>query len=170
MSTAFGTSPEIDRRWNNLSNTMASFHRYFKQEFDTLYQLADGSFAKRGMSLGMYLESAKQMNNHLNMHHTIEESHLFPILAKKMPQFSVDNDDAHIQSHRGIHEGLDSLLALLKKWKQDPSTYSPEEMRGCLDGFREVLFKHLDEEVADLQGENMQKYWTLEEVERMMPM
>lgn len=27
--------------------------------------------------------------------------------------------------------------------------------------------RHLDEEVADLQGENLRKYWTLEEVERI---
>lgn len=32
---------------------------------------------------------------------------------------------------------------------------------------REVLMRHLDEEVADLQGENLRKYWTLEEVERI---
>jgi hypothetical protein len=38
-------------------------------------------------------------------------------------------------------------------------------MRACLDGFREVLFTHLDEEVNDLRGENMKKYWTLEELE-----
>jgi len=41
-------------------------------------------------------------------------------------------------------------------------------MRVCLDSFREVLFKHLDEEVADLLGENLRKYWTLEVVERIM--
>ena len=42
------------------------------------------------------------------MHHTIEERHLFPILAKNMPQFSKDDhgDGAHILSHRGIHEGI----------------------------------------------------------------
>ena len=32
---------------------------------------------------------------------------------------------------------------------------------------REVLMRHLDEEVADLQGENLKKYWTLEEVDKI---
>ena len=66
-------------------------------------------------------------------------------------------------------------------------------MKECLDGWREVLFTHLDQEVSrayptmfdpgrvraraklttqlyqveDLSGENMKKYWTLEEVDRI---
>lgn len=83
------------------------------------------------------------------------------------------------------HVGLEKLSSLLAKWRKSPSTYSPSEMRSCLDGFREVLFYHLDEEVsssrsrwqmykfyhhqqvADLRGENLKKYFTLEEIERL---
>lgn len=72
----------------------------------------------------------------------------------------------HLASHHGIHAGLTSLSALLTKWGANPSEYSPKELRDCLDGFREVLFRHLDEEVEDLKGDNMKRYWTLEEMER----
>ncbi|KAJ6606039.1 hemerythrin/HHE cation-binding motif-containing protein [Mycena vulgaris] len=144
---------------------MARFHAYFKSEFNTIYELADGSFTKRGLSLTLYLEMAKRLNSHLTMHHTIEERHIFPILAKRMPEFSTETEDGHIDSHKGIHKGIDELAALVAKYKTQPSTYSPTEMRACLDGFREVLFVHLDEEVNDLRGENMKKYWTLEELE-----
>lgn len=130
-------------------------------------QLADGSFSRRGLSLSSYLNTAEQMNQHLTMHHTIEEQHVFPFLAQKMPQFAKDKDGAHIRSHKGIHDGLEKLSSLLAKWRKSPSTYSPSEMRSCLDGFREVLFHHLDEEVADLRGENLKKYFTLEEIERL---
>lgn len=44
--------------------------------------------------------------------------------------------------------GLDDLEVLLKKYKSEPSSYSPQELRECLDSFREVLFRHLDEEVS----------------------
>ncbi|EDR08837.1 uncharacterized protein LACBIDRAFT_249253, partial [Laccaria bicolor S238N-H82] len=120
----------------------------------------------RGLSLSSYLNTGEQMNQHLTMHHTIEEQHLFPILAQKMPQFAKDKDGAHLSSHKGIHDGLEKLSSLLAKWRKSPSTYSPSEMRNCLDGFREVLFRHLDEEVSNLRGENLKKYFTLEEVER----
>jgi len=154
-----------ERRWNRLNETMASFHGYFKQEFNTIYELADGSFTKRGLSLSLYLEMSKRLNSHLTMHHTIEERHIFPFLAKRMPEFSTETDAGHIDSHKAIHKGIDELGALVQKYKTEPSTYSPIEMRACLDGFREVLFSHLDEEVNDLRGENMKKYWTLEELE-----
>ena len=39
----------------------------------------------------------------LTVHHTIEERHIFPVLAKRMPAFQ--NDEVHIKSHHGIHEG-----------------------------------------------------------------
>ncbi|PPQ67260.1 hypothetical protein CVT25_005844 [Psilocybe cyanescens] len=139
-------SAREQRRWNNLSEKMSSFHEWFKQEFNTLYELADGSFTTRGLSLVRYLETAKAMNHHLTMHHTIEERYLFPILGKTMPQFAAKDNGAHIASHHGIHEGLDRLGALVKKWTSAPSEYSPDEMRACLDSFRDVLFHHLDEE------------------------
>ncbi|KAF7315619.1 Hemerythrin domain-containing protein [Mycena indigotica] len=154
-----------EQKWNHISETMLTYHNYFKGEFNNLYELADGSWTKRGMSLSLYLDKARQLNQHLTMHHTIEERHIFPILATKMPQFSTETDDGHLESHRGIHQGLDQLATLVSKFKKEPSTYSPDEMRACLDGFREVLFRHLDQEVSDLQGENMKKYWTLKELD-----
>lgn len=44
--------------------------------------------------------------------------------------------------------GLLNLEKLVEKWTEAPSTYSPTEMRACLDNFREILFHHLDEEVG----------------------
>ena len=46
--------------------------------------------------------------------------------------------------------GLLKLEKLVEKWTEAPATYSPTEMRECMDGFREILFHHLDEEVSDL--------------------
>lgn len=82
--------------------------------------------------------------------------------------------------------GLDELEVLLKKWTKSPSEYSPAELRASLDSWREVLFQHLDQEVrgpllnlietgiddgssqvADLRGENLRKYFTVEEIEAL---
>ncbi len=47
--------------------------------------------------------------------------------------------------------GIDDLTRLVRKWLDEPSTYSPEEMRASLDSWREVLFSHLDQEVIYLR-------------------
>uniref|UniRef100_A0A0W0FH42 Hemerythrin-like domain-containing protein n=1 Tax=Moniliophthora roreri TaxID=221103 RepID=A0A0W0FH42_MONRR len=171
-----------EKRWNRLSEHMDSFHQWFKEEYNTLYEvrppqqdtvqplywypkLADGSFTNRGLSLSLYLDTARRLNHHLTMHHTIEERHIFPLLATRMKEFSSDSD--HLKSHEEIHNGLAKLQDLVIKFKEDPSSYSPGEMRACLDSFREVLFAHLDQEVSDLRGENLRKYWTLEEVDKI---
>lgn len=159
-------SARDERRWNRMADMMTRFHDYFKQEFNVVYELADGSFSARGMSLRMYLSLADELRKHLTMHHTIEERHIFPNLAKRMPSFKAD--EQHIAAHHAIHEGLDQLGALLDKWRAEPAAYAPQEMRACLDGWRGVLFRHLDEEVQDLSGENMRKYWSMEEFDRLM--
>ncbi|KAF8664375.1 hypothetical protein AX16_000746 [Volvariella volvacea WC 439] len=166
MSTRTYNAAE-ERKWNYLSQAMDNFHQHFKREFNALYDMADGSFNKRGLSLRTYLENANRLSYELTVHHTVEERHFFPKLAKRMPQFKTTKDTAHMKSHEGIHRGLDALSVLVQKYKENPSSYSPEEMRACLDSFRDILFRHLDEEVADLSAENLKKYWTLEEVERL---
>lgn len=43
--------------------------------------------------------------------------------------------------------GLDDLANNLMKWRREPSSYSPEVMKACLDNIRTVLIPHLDQEV-----------------------
>lgn len=119
------------------------------------------------------------------MHHGIEEQHIFPILAKRMDVFKKGVGE-HLEQHKHIHagqscllywfcsadvlrhdEGLDKLELFLNKTKSNHSAYAGEELRGILSSFGPVLFLHLDEEVKTLQGENMRRYYTLEELRRL---
>jgi hypothetical protein len=64
--------------------------------------------------------------------------------------------------------GLDEYTALLGKYASQPTSYSPIELRACLDSFRDVLFRHLDEEVRDLKAESLRDAgWTLDELRRI---
>jgi hypothetical protein len=40
-------------------------------------------------------------------------------------------------------------------------------MKEIMDGFGSVLWAHLDAEVEKLGVENMRRFWTLEDMERM---
>jgi hypothetical protein len=106
-----------------------------------------------------------------------------------MPQFKAGARESgeHLKSHKAIHAGtcryrssqtddlcavagMDKYLVLLNKYAADPTSYTPAELRGNMDSWRDVLFNHLKEEVHDLGGESMRKAgWTLNEV-RAMPM
>ncbi|KIJ50408.1 hypothetical protein M422DRAFT_224736 [Sphaerobolus stellatus SS14] len=158
-------TPMEEKKYGSMGVRMQYFHNYFKKEFDEIYELADGKFYERGMSLPIFLQTANEFRRHLEGHHHIEETYIFPVLAKKMPTFQ--DDDQHKTSHKKIHDGLDALAALITRFRQEPNTYSPVELRSCLDGFREPLMTHLDEEVHDLRAENMRKYWTLEEMSQI---
>jgi len=53
----------------------------------------------------------------------------------------------HVRNYNSW-KGLVELDRLVEQWENAPSTYSPTNMRACLDSFRDVLFRHLDEEVG----------------------
>ncbi|CAE6424742.1 hypothetical protein RSOLAG1IB_03958 [Rhizoctonia solani AG-1 IB] len=153
-----------NRRWNRLADRMAYFHAALASKFDNIYAFSDGSFAKI-MPLSTYLRMVMEFHDHLDTHHGIEEAYVFPVLAQKMPGFA--NNERHKNSHKVIHAGLDKLKDQVTGWKADPTTFSPTALRSCLDEFRTPLFNHLSEEVRDLSGENLKKYYTLEEVDRL---
>jgi len=144
---------------------MNSFHQWFKDELKVIYESADGSYSARGMSLSMYLDSVHRWRSSLTAHHTTEERFVFPILARGLPQFAPGAE--HLDSHKAIHDGLAVLSANLSKWRRDPTSYSPDEMKACLDNIRGALIPHLDQEVEDIKGDNLKPHFRLEEIERI---
>lgn len=159
-----------DKEWNRLAVHMDSYHNSFRLEFKRVYTLADGGYEEQAMKLPRFLRLAQQLSSHLSMHHRIEETYIFPILSKKMPQFAAGKRESgeHLVAHQKIHDGLDRYDRFLSDSLDDPSVYSGQKLREIMDSFREVLFTHLDEEVNDLQGESMRAAgWTLEEMKRI---
>jgi len=117
------------------------------------------------MSLRAFLNTGEQFCHHLTVHHTIEEQHIFPVLAQKMPCFKTE---MHLLTqHKQIHAGLDRLESYVEQCKSQGKEVRLEEMKEIMDSFGEVLWKHLDDEVEQLGAENMRKYWTMAEMRRM---
>ena len=143
---------------------MASFHNKFRSDFKTIHALAT-TYEKRGLSFPRFVDYALSFNENLGVHHGIEETYVFPALAERMPEFAEDHE--HKESHKLIHDGLDKYCDYLKLVKSAPNKYDGAHLQSLMDSLGSVLFKHLEEEERSLGKENMQKYWTLEELKRL---
>jgi hemerythrin-like domain-containing protein len=99
------------------------------------------------------------------MHHGIEERHIFPILARKMPAFQKELE--LLTHHKMIHAGLEKMQEYLHDCRSGEKELRLSELKGLMDGFGDVLWTHLDAEVKELGAENMRKFWSLEEMRRM---
>ena len=119
------------------------------------------------MSISQFLYTGLQFCHQLDMHHKIEEAHIFPVLAEKMPAFRKELE--LLTQHKLIHAGMDNLQAYLESCSKGERDLRLGELKGIMDTFGEVLWAHLAEEVEQLGAENMREFWTLDEM-KSMPM
>lgn len=123
------------------------------------------------MSLRQFLMTGLQFCGHLSTHHSIEEHHIFPVLAKKMPEFkngpNYQGAAELLRQHKAIHEGMDVFEEYLRQCKDGETELDLRVLKAKMDTWGEVLWTHLDQEVETLGAENMRKHWTLEEMKRM---
>ena len=117
------------------------------------------------MSLKQFIATGNEFCQHLEMHHGIEEKHVFPFLAKKMPAFRQELEMP--TQHREIHAGLEKLTVYLNDCSSGNQELRLSELKEVMDSFGDILWTHLADEVEQLGAENMRKYWTKEEVQRM---
>lgn len=149
-SVRMSNSPSYDR----LAEKMIYFHSLLQQKWNVLY---DSTAAESGELDSRIVKSGVQFCRHLEVHHDIEEREWFPILALKMEGFR-EGEFAKKQ-HKEIHRGLEALTAYLRKCEKDPKMMRKEEVR------KKILWTHMRAEVEELRGENMKKYWSLEEMD-----
>jgi hypothetical protein len=82
-----------------------------------------------------------------------------------MPEFRKELE--LLSQHKQIHAGMDKLQDYLVKCRNGDTELRLNEMKELMDGFGEVLWTHLDQEVRTLGAENMRKYWTLDDMKKM---
>lgn len=115
------------------------------------------------MTIRQFLERGIGFCDHLHMHHSIEETAIFPMLGRRMPEFRGDLQ----AQHKEIHVGLDIFAAYLKQCKSGEADLELAELKTKMEGWGPVLMEHLNDEVKALGAENMRKYWTADEVRKM---
>ncbi|KAK7908676.1 hypothetical protein PG985_015979 [Apiospora marii] len=139
------------RVYNRMAEHMDMFHAHFRQSWNLLWNAASSGKRPAGMSMRSFILEGLQFLQYLTVHHDIEERHIFPVLAKKMPEFKTGRGNGAaelLRQHREIHHGMEGLEKYLTACRSGESDL---EMR----------------EVRTLGAENMRKYWTPDEMKRL---
>lgn len=141
-------------------------HNHFRLTWNQLQDACTGP-GKRpgGLSARQIIMMGLQFCSQLAFHHSIEEQRIFPVLAKKMPEFRKELD--LLRQHKQIHAGLEKLETYLERCRSGEEDMRREEVQKLMEAFGAVLWKHLDEEVQTLRADNMRKYWSLDEMRRL---
>ncbi|TGO22253.1 hypothetical protein BPAE_0176g00180 [Botrytis paeoniae] len=154
--------------YNSMAEHMNYFHNHFRQTWTLLKTATTNNQRPRNLSLRQFLQTGLSFLSRLELHHGIEEQHIFPVLARKMPEFANGKNAAELlRQHREIHKGMDVMQEYLEKCRDGETELSLKVLGEKMDGFGEVLWKHLDQEVEALGAENMRRYWSREEMRRM---
>ncbi|KAJ5270080.1 hypothetical protein N7534_005817 [Penicillium rubens] len=154
------------RAYNRMAEQMEGFHGHFRLIWNQLWEACESS-GKRALSARQMITLGLQFCSQLDFHHSIEEQHIFPVLAKRMPEFRKELE--LLSQHRQIHAGLEKLEKYLEQCRSGEEDIRREEVKRLMEGFGKVLWTHLDQEVQTLGAANMRKFWSLAEM-RQLPM
>lgn len=95
-------------------------HNMFRRSWTVMHEAYTADKRPAGMTLHRFLRFGLGFCQHLEGHHGLEESMIFPFLARKMPAFRKELE--LLTQHKQIHAGLHDLQAYLYK--------SPETAHG----------------------------------------
>ncbi|KAF6802232.1 WD repeat-containing protein [Colletotrichum sojae] len=84
----------------------------------------------------------------LHVHHSGEEAHFFPAVEAMTGEEGIM--EANVAQHKEFHEGLDGFKAYADACASGKEKLDGGKVVGLIDGFGEVLTKHLREEIASL--------------------
>ncbi|KAK8019178.1 hypothetical protein PG990_004316 [Apiospora arundinis] len=156
--------------YNRMAEHMDLFHAHFRQSWNLLWSAATSGKRPAGMSMRSFIMEGLQFLQYLTVHHNIEETHIFPVLAKKMPEFKTGKGNGAaelLRQHRQIHHGMDALETYLTACRSGEADLEMRVLKEKMAPWADVLWTHLDQEVETLGAENMRKYWTQEEMRRL---
>jgi len=159
-------TPTEFREWNRLSEHMSMFHEHFKDGFRKIWNDADDVEPDEEGALEEFLDQADDLYIHLSAHHGIEERYVFPVLAKRMPQFTASGQ--HKKEHEEMHTGLEKYHKYLQQCHRSRNEWSAARLRENMAFFEQTLFDHMDAEVQTLGADSLRRAgWTLAELKTL---
>ncbi|KAF7542622.1 hypothetical protein G7046_g10137 [Stylonectria norvegica] len=152
--------------YNQMAVMMNVYHDHFRQQWNLLWTASTTRKRPQGMTLKQLLDEGLSFAHYLTMHHGIEERYFFPILAKKMPEFQIGTAQLLAQ-HEEIHAGLEGFEAYLKACQAREVDFEFGVLHSKMEPWEKVLWTHLDQEVKTLGANNMRRYWTKDEMNKL---
>ncbi|OCH85195.1 hypothetical protein OBBRIDRAFT_798421 [Obba rivulosa] len=128
---------------------MACAHDTFKAGYDSIQKHLETPPTSDLTNFIGYCEAWACGIDH---HHNMEESVVFPFLQTKL-DFSRE-----VEQHKGVHAGVDEVLALLQRAKADPTVFDPGMLKEIMKRLKAPLYDHLDEEVEHIKPENLKVF------------
>ncbi|KAF2834721.1 hypothetical protein M501DRAFT_1027162 [Patellaria atrata CBS 101060] len=127
------------------ATTMVLVHNAIIRGFNSIYQQAP-LIASRDHA--DFIGYAACWASVLHGHHTGEEEIAFPMIEAQLerPGLMAPN----VAQHDAFHAGLDKYVAYLADTKKSPATFSGARLVAIMDEFRDVLIRHLNEEIPTL--------------------
>ncbi|KAJ3049123.1 hypothetical protein HK097_009859 [Rhizophlyctis rosea] len=150
--------PDVYETW---TTNLKYFHDHHRSSLNHLIQECDT--IKRAQ-IPPFLRSLQSFLHGLHMHHTIEDHHVFPFLAKKFDVSQFEKD----------HQQLDSIIEKLQtaasatdvgNW---PVEFDRRGMKALLVEMKELVFPHMQLEEDITRPEKMREAFTQKEMERFM--
>ncbi|KAJ3022409.1 hypothetical protein HKX48_006226 [Thoreauomyces humboldtii] len=156
--------------YTRLLDGMLMYHAGFRRSIATIQSLLPGTQSVDARpSLLTILSTASSLAQHLDVHHSIEERYIFPLLAKRMPaEFGMD----HLKEHHVMYDHLKRFAAyagtvqknLVKARKTaveggdwDKNTYDEARLTVLVKQLGDALLFHLDHEEHSLHADQLRK-------------
>ncbi|KAG5912624.1 hypothetical protein E4U42_002094, partial [Claviceps africana] len=137
--------------------------RFLPPILDPPHTAAATSRLPQNLTQKQFLSTAISLAEHLAAHHSIEEVHIFPCLAPRMPEFDPQRGPL-VRQHALIHEGLVGFEDYVRRCHDGELPLEMATLRHKMDAWGDVLWAHLDEEVRLLGAERMRAIWSKEEM------
>lgn len=152
------------RIYGRLAAEMTFYHDLLRTSWDKLYHGTEVGATEPSASA--LVAAGLHFCTHLKTHHDIEEAYWFPELGTKMEGFRPGHFAS--EQHKEMHRGLDVLRPYLEECRRGQRNLDRHEVHDILDSFGVVLWQHMDDEVRELSAENMVRYWSREEMDRLL--
>ena len=128
---------------------MVVVHRVFRRELSLIPELLLSTPAGDVDRASVVVGHARLILSGLHLHHTSEDSLLWPLLSQRSAP-STELVERMQAQHDDVDDRLGRLDTVLARWETEARPAVAKEAAGLMDQLRQVVVEHLDDEEAHI--------------------